>query len=336
MNYNQFASCNHISLPRNSRAKLDTGTQCNYKCGFCYYINDLDKATSFEVIKERIDNLYLNNPDIDEIDLSGGESTIHKDWFKILDYCNDKFLSISCLSNGSKLKDFEFAYESQSHGLREVLFSLHGYDEQSHDEIVGHKRAFKHIIQAIQNCKILGIKVRLNCTVTSDNVSGLEMYAMLVKNLEVEQINFLPLNYWSDAKDANPESYEILSDGIKSAINILCETNIQINVRYIPHCFMVGYEKYVVGIYQHIFDLNDWNIISYDNKSHVDLHIEDYYWTATQKRLQSYNKDKECFSCKYFNICDGIEHKLVGLQNVYPIEGKKITDPMYYRDGERI
>lgn len=335
MNYNQFSNPKVFSeLPINSRAKLDTGTQCNYKCNFCYYINDLDKITPVEEIKRRADIIF--NSGIREVDLSGGESTIHTDWFEILDYCSSKFYKVSCLSNGSKLKDFSFAEKSQQHGLSEVLFSLHGHNEHSHDEIVKHKKAFKHMLQAIDNCKILGIKVRLNCTVTSDNVENMQEYAELVKKLEPCQINFLPLNYWADADDAAPESYEVLSDGIHKAIEILYSEDIQINVRYIPFCFMKGMEEYVVDTYQHIFDENDWNIMSYGNKTLKNPSIEDYYETAFKKRNQSYYKPRECFKCKYFRICDGIENNLANLQGVYPSNGILIEDVMEFRDGKRV
>lgn len=330
MNYNHFSMPKEYSnLPINSRAKLDTGTQCNYKCDFCYYINDLDKVTDFEEIKQRID--IIKNMGIKEIDLSGGESTIHKDWFSILDYCNERFNHISCLSNGSRLKDYDFVEKSYSHGLREVLFSLHGWDEESHDRIVGHNKAFRHIIQAIHNCEIIGIKVRLNCTVTSQNVEHMKKYAELVNKLKPAQINFLPLNYWSDAKDQEPEKYEDLACGIKKAINMI-DSSIEINVRYIPFCFMKGYEKYVVGTYQHIFDLGDWNILAYDYKLVSSDTVKDYYEAAFRKRNYTYTKPRECFECKHFLICDGIEKNLKD-QQVYPIRfiGEFPSDVMKYK-----
>jgi MoaA/NifB/PqqE/SkfB family radical SAM enzyme len=319
----------------NSRAKLDTGTQCQARCQFCYYIDKLDEVTSFEIIKDRIDKIYEKG--ISEIDLSGGESSIHKDWFKILEYCNSKFTNISTLSNGFKFADYEFTEKSFNLGLKEVLFSLHGWDEKSHDNIVGRNKAFSKLLQGIQNCHIVGIKVRLNCTVTDYNSSYLEEYAKLISKLEVAQINFLPLNYWSAAKNNKPVNYEILSKGIHKAIDILKNKNIQINVRYIPFCFMKGYEKYTVGTLQHIFDLEDWNIAYYENGLYQypkDLSLKEYYKIAIEKINYTYNKPKECFECKYFNICDGIE-KVLKNQKVYPIKGKKILNPMEFRDGKR-
>ena len=89
-----------------NRAKLDTGTHCNYGCSFCYYIDKLNIIKPFELIKKDID--YFKACEITELDLSGGESSIHKDWFKILEYARGMGFSVSCLSNGSKFSDIPY------------------------------------------------------------------------------------------------------------------------------------------------------------------------------------------------------------------------------------
>ncbi len=337
MNYNQFSKPRIFPrIPINNRAKLDTGTLCNYKCHFCYYLDKLDEVTSLETIKERIDVIY--NSKITEIDLSGGESSLHKNWFEILSYCDDRFENISTLSNGYKFADWNFIKKSRDFGLKEIMFSLHGYDEKSHDLIVGKNNAFKHMLQAIRNAQKLDIKVRINCTVTSKNVYNLKTYVKLLTTIEPAQINFLPLNYWDTAKNVAPESYEILSGGIIEAIDILEKDlpDTQINVRYIPFCFMIGYEKYVVDTYQHIYDLDDWNIMMYDGEK-LDFPTKaDYFETAFKKRNYSYNKNKECFNCKYYLICDGLENNLEN-QKVYPVEGAYYSNVMEFRgDYERV
>ena len=232
----------------NNRAKLDTGTQCNYKCSFCYYIDKLCDVTPFSIIKDRID--YLLDCGVTEVDLSGGESSIHKDWFGILDYCMKKGLGVSTLSNGYKFSDYEFVKKSQEHGLTEILFSLHGHDEESHDRIVGKTGAFVMIMDAIKNSNELGLRVRINCTVSYDNHQNLGDFVRLVDNMNVFEVNFLTLNYWSAANDLGRVDYNIITDNIKRSIDEL-SVNV-INVRYTPYCFMKGYERYVCNIYQHI------------------------------------------------------------------------------------
>ena len=63
--------------PYCNRAKLDTGTMCNYNCQFCYY-TDKSCLDDLDTIIQRVD--YLVECGITEVDLSGGESSIHPNW----------------------------------------------------------------------------------------------------------------------------------------------------------------------------------------------------------------------------------------------------------------
>ena len=180
--------------PRCNRAKLDTGTFCNYDCEFCYYKELLHEVTSFEVIKDRADKIHQYG--IKEVDLSGGESSVHRQWFDILDYCNERFDHISTLSNGQRFANEKFLLKSKEHGLKEILFSVHGYDEESHDMIVQRKGAWKKIHQAIELCHKHDIIVRVNCTVYQLNYEGLETYHEVIER--VKQIAF---NYSGDGPD---------------------------------------------------------------------------------------------------------------------------------------
>ena len=299
MNFNTFAKIPRYDKPLNTRAKLDTGKECNYNCYFCYYQGHLDESDTYEEIIKRAKK--LKDLGITEVDLSGGESSIHKDWFKILDYCNKNFDNVSCLSNGSKFKDFDFLKKSKEHGLSEILFSLHGYDEKSHDKIVGVQGAFRDILESIKNAQKLNMIVRINCTVTSNNVNHLDKYTELINQIKPMQLNYLPLNYWDSASNLKTQNYEKIANSIKNSIDNL-DKDIEINVRYIPFCFMKGYEKYVKDIPQHIYDLRDWNIAAYRYED-----LDKVFDIAYQNRLHTYYKPKKCFKCKYFFDCDGIE-----------------------------
>lgn len=309
-----------------NRAKLDTGTFCNYRCSFCYYRDNLGDMGSFEDIKHRID--YLRKCGIKEVDLSGGESSIHPKWFDILDYCDG--LYISTLTNGYKFSDIEFMSKSKEHGLREILFSVHGYDNDSHDKIVGFVGAFDRIIQSIKNAHKLGIKVRVNCTVSNYNYTSLSTsYVKLLLEINPIEINFIPLNYWGDNKEGEKIDYVEVSKEIKRTIDLI---DIKyINVRYIPYCFMVGYERYVCDYYQHIYDIYDWNIALCDYDVDPEIFQKNQhdimYETAKDHRLFQYKKKFECVKCKYFYICDGIEYDMP----VFPEVDERITNPVHYR-----
>jgi len=317
----------------NNRAKLDTGTHCNYRCEFCYYKTQLNEITDFDIIKKRID--YLVACGITEVDLSGGESSIHKQWFDILDYCKSKNLKISTLSNGYKFADEEFLKKSKNHGLQEILFSVHGYDTDSHNTLVGHRQGFENIIKAIHNSHKLGILVRINCTVTHKNYKNLPTkFVELMKELKPFEINFLTLNYWGDAGIQETLDYKEVTPYIHQTIDLLKQSINIINVRYTPYCFMKGYEQYVCNYYQHIYDIYDWNIAVYNGDINPKEYLADrhkaLYKAAEFKRNRTYYKKKECLNCKYFYICDGVEKEIKEIE-VDPEEGDKITQVNFYR-----
>jgi len=316
---------NHLSLPDYisssgvcKRAKLDTGTFCNMGCSFCYYKDHLNVKTPKETIFKRID--YLRNMGVIEVDLSGGESSIHKDWFEILEYC--KNMKISCLSNGWKFSDLTFMKKSKELGLSEILFSLHGYNQKTHDLIVDKKGAFNRIIKSIKNAHRLNIKVRINCVVNEINYNDLHTkFTELVNTLEVFEVNFITINTWEDNNLST--NYKKLIENVKLSIP---KINAIVNVRYVPYCYMKGFEENVCDWYQHIYDIYDWNMNLYDYNTTSNT-VHDMYKVAGEYRLQFYTKPRECLKCKYFKICDGIDSDI----EIYPQKGEMIQDVNYFR-----
>lgn len=322
----------------NNRARLNTGFLCNYKCEFCYYKNKLTERDSLEKIKERIDD--IKRYDIDEIDLSGGESSIEPNWFNILEYCKEKkFKNISTLSHGGKFYDFEFIKKSKEYGLNEILFSLHGATEEIHEKITGIKGSFNKIIQAIKNAKELGIITRINCTVYDLNYKLLENeYIVLIKDLRPIEVNFITLRYDTDNNYFRFNNYKEVTDSIKICIDNIKNDIKFINVRYTPYCYMIGYEKYVCNYYQHIYDIFDWNLAIYNHnintyKKYTQKEkLQHQYDAAKNFRINCYFKKDECKNCKYFYICDGVEHQLKETE-LFPHNGEKIYDVNFYRKG---
>lgn len=320
----------------NNRARLNTGYFCNYKCEFCYYKDRLSERDNLDIIKQRIDD--IENYGIDEIDLSGGESSIEPNWFNILDYCKQKnFKNISTLSHGGYFSNFDFLKKSKDHGLNEILFSLHGATKEIHEKITGINGSFDKIIQAIKNAKELNIIVRINCTVYDLNHKLLEKeYIDLLKELNPIEVNFITLRYDTDNNNFRFNNYKDVTDSIKICIDNIKNDIKYINVRYTPYCYMIGYEKYVCNYYQTIFDIYDWNLALYNHtidtskKYTKEEKLQHSYDAAKHFRITCYHKNEECSKCKYFYICDGVENQLKDTKLI-PIIDKAIYDINYYR-----
>jgi radical SAM protein with 4Fe4S-binding SPASM domain len=321
----------------NSRARLFTGKLCNYRCEFCYYKNNLSDRDSLDLIFSRIDDIKRYG--IEEIDLSGGESSVEPNWFKILERCQlVGFKNISCLSHGGKFSNPEFVTKSAKLGLSEVLFSLHGATAEIHDRITERKGSFDNLLTAIKNCQAQGLKIRINCTVYDINYLSLAgEYADLIKSIKPWQVNFIALNYGVDNHDFRFNNYQLITTEIKRCIDNIKDTVEHINVRYTPFCYMQGYEQYVVNYYQHIYDLHDWNLAMFDHDLDTSIEytqeekLQHSYNKAKERRIHSFAKQEECRNCKNFFICDGVDKEIADSTPVMPIAGDKITTVNFYR-----
>lgn len=285
------------------RAKVDIGTFCNYNCYFCYYKGKLNDKINPEIVKERIKKLY--DLGCRDFDLSGGEPSIDKNLESYLIYIKElnKENKISCLSNGYGFTDIQKLKKLKDLGLEEILFSLHSVNE-IHDKMVRIPGAFDKIIKAINNAKELNIKIRINSTITNVNYKYIDnLYLNLIEKINPSQVNFLPLNYFDNAKDLNSLDYNIILEPIKNFI-LYFKDKFDINVRYIPFCYFTGFEKYIKGYYQHVYDKQDWNMCYYEYKEPTK---ENFIKIIKDQRNSNYNKESICLKCKYFKICDGIE-----------------------------
>ena len=294
------------------RAKVDIGTQCNYKCYFCYYKSKLNQITTFETIKDRILKLYELG--CRDFDLSGGEPTIHKSFIDIIKFIKslDKTNKVSCLTNGSNPKIIK---EAHKEGLEEILFSIHSCGP-IHDEITGISGSFNRILESYRIAKDLNILCRINSTITNLNYHIVDTeFFDLILDLKPSQVNFLPINYFENSEESI--DYSVVLKPIQNFINklkkmqdstvvgnlhILGDWKCEINVRYVPFCHFD--KEYIKGYKQHIYDPKDWNICWYH---YLPDTLENLNLMLRENRMQNYNKVGDCLKCKFFNECDGIE-----------------------------
>ncbi len=342
------------------RARIFTGMGCNARCRFCYYyLAELKGFWPKEVIMKEMDIAWKAG--MKAIDFSGGEPTIHPDFIELIKYAKSKgFKTICTLTNGLRMADENFVKEMVENGINDVLFSIHGHNSQEHDYITQVPGSFEKIIRSVENLKKYSIPFRINCTVTNINYRNLEKHAKLYNKLEPRQVNFILFNDFELADQlANQFSvkYSIASSYIKKAVDILKGRVPYINLRYIPFCFMRGYEKYICHYPQKIFDPFEWSqrmLIKLTAKkvtptwkylgyffygflkSHPKIKLSKDYLEdiCVSMRIRSYFKSEKCKKCKFNKICPGLEKsyfKIFGDSELKPADGEKIIDPLYFR-----
>ncbi len=121
---------------------IEITDRCNLTCPTCYAGSSptYGRHRTFEEVKKMLDTIVENEKEPDVVQISGGEPTLHPQFFEILDYA--KTLPIKHImvnTNGIEIaKDFEFAKRLKSYSpdfeiylqfdsfKEEALFSLRG------------------------------------------------------------------------------------------------------------------------------------------------------------------------------------------------------------------
>lgn len=334
VDYTKLKQC----APMTERSRLFTGYACNIKCKFCFY-KDMKHVDVKPMIYKQLEQGKAFG--IKDWDISGGEPSILPYWFDILkDMKEMGFRNIACITNGYKFADSSFLMQSKMAGLNELLFSVHGSEMHIHDGMTGVRGSYDRVMLALSHAVYYGMKIRINVVVTKDNYKDLPNIAEKMSNFNPIAFNFLPYRIENSAsKKENTVCYSEIAPYIMKAIDVINgHIDCKIAIRYVPFCLFKGYEKYVAGYLQRVFDEYEWSEYTIRHFENVrrdqdipDLNIEADKWELEINALHLSikhvaNHATSCLKCKYLHVCDGIWKsyaKVWGVDEFRPIEGEK-------------
>lgn len=352
-------------MRRTRRVKIVTGLKCNLRCVFCYYRDSLDAANR-PLARIRRDISYAFRRGIREIDFSGGEPTVHPDLPRIISLAKETGIQRVCIiSNAWRLADRDYLRSLKTAGLDEILFSLHGPNEDIHDRMTAVPGSFRKIREALGHAVAEGIAVRTNTVVNRLNYNRLGDLCDLILRFNPVQVNFITINDWCYAKNIVGDllvTYSEMAPRLREACHTLESSVPAVNVRYIPFCFMEGYERFVCDHRQVPYDPYEWaqsirarneegtsylrylGILGYGLLfggawrklfSQPLVHTLDDCVTEGIRKYY-YAKTPQCSGCRYCELCDGVEKTYAeeyGFEELMPAKGEVVCDPIAYRKG---
>jgi len=345
------------------RVKIVTGLKCNIRCVFCYYQDNL-KAPNRTYDNIAKDLAYAARHGIQAVDFSGGEPTTHPRLGDLIRAAKALGMQkVAIISNGWKLADRSYLRSLRDSGLDEILFSVHGSKSTVHEELTSTAGSFERIADALANALEEGLEIRTNTVVNRVNLDDLTEIALFVLNFKPKQVNFITINDWCFAKhliDSLMLTYSEMSPHLIAACDLLEEQVDEVNVRYIPFCFMKGYERFVCNHKQVQYDQYEWvprvrarlevqnnlfrylGILSYGffiaggfkNLGRMAFPgvLDECVVEALRKWF--YTKHPDCSSCRLNLICDGVENtyaKSFGLGELSPQRGSVVHDSTVFR-----
>ena len=349
------------------RFVLQVGFSCNARCTFCYYRESLKDGTvrdySTKEVKEKLrEGRKLGK---DQVDISGGEPTIRKDIFEILEYAKKVGYRKRCIiTNGLRLHDKDFCKKIVKAGMNDVLLSIHSPIEEQHDKLTQVKGSWKKVMKSLENVKEAGIEYRVNTTLTNLNYMHLDKFFKLVIPYKPHAVNLLVFNpsnetVKEDKDEGRIIDYNTISKEIAGAIEKYNEKVKTINVRWIPFCLLKGHEEHIRTMWQKIYEDHEWDPylnIKY-NKGMLPVILsfigglfiypfraprygrkDLFSWFSevitTFRQVYYYRQLRQCRACSLRKICTGLPVdyvKRINSTRLHPYRsGKTIKDPLYF------
>ncbi len=188
-----------------TKALLKIGYLCNYRCSFCHAETKKQiKDIAIKALYLKI--LLLKKKWVHTILLSGGESTLEKHFFQIVDFITKHWLSFGIVTNGSTIYQKDFLARLNGLGIKNIYLSIHGHKEV-HNDLVGDPNSFEKVMSIIADLRdnYPHIKLFLNYVVVKQNVESIGDTVSALKELEYPwlpiKFSFLEPEWAGDNKD---------------------------------------------------------------------------------------------------------------------------------------
>ncbi|MDB2685727.1 radical SAM protein [Mariniblastus sp.] len=231
---------------------IEITQSCNLTCPTCYAGSSPQNKSfmSVEQFTTMVDGLLEKGKgDADLIQLSGGEPTIHPDFFEILEIALDKGIKqVYINTNAIKLSRREFAERVASYGSRvSVYLQFDGFREKTYGLLRGREDLLETKIRAADLCEELGINTVPTMTLTreinDDEVGELIRWASSRPN-SIRKIMIQPAMY--SGRYDNPRLIERMT--VADVVNDICDqTDGLFNAEDFtpipcsdPNCFSLG------------------------------------------------------------------------------------------------
>lgn len=146
----------------------NTTNKCNLTCSHCY--RDAGEKYQEELNTEEAKTLIsqIAKAGFKIMIFSGGEPLMREDIFELISHAKEVGLRPVLGSNGT-LINIDIAKKLKQAGAAAVGISLDSLDNIKHDQFRGYSGAYEDTINAMKNCKEVGLRFQIHTTVMDWN-----------------------------------------------------------------------------------------------------------------------------------------------------------------------
>jgi uncharacterized radical SAM superfamily Fe-S cluster-containing enzyme len=229
---------------------IEITDRCNLTCPTCYAGSSptYGRHRTLEEVKKMLDTIVINEKEPDVVQISGGEPTLHPQFFEILDYA--KTLPIKHLmlnTNGILIaKDFEFAKKLKTYSPDfEIYLQFDSFKEDVLESMRGaHLTKIRQ--QALIHLNALNLSTTLVVTLqkglNDDEIGDIIAFALIQKC--VRGVTFQPTQIAGRLENFNPETDRMTLTEVRRKIleqSSIFKPDDLIPVPCNPDALMMGY-----------------------------------------------------------------------------------------------
>lgn len=168
---------------KNRNGYLALGYACNEKCRCCPLVGKDDREKYYPIEQLLDEAKKMLSYGVTDVTLSGGEPTLHPDFFSIIEFFHQNGIGVHVLSNGERFSNHEFADEFIKHvkeGILTVTTTFHSMDASMHEYQNGTPGSFQRSLIGIQYLDKNNINVSIKHCITADSYRYLPTYIQFV------------------------------------------------------------------------------------------------------------------------------------------------------------
>ena len=282
---------------------LKLGYECNNNCIFCVTGDNYPrKFIDFKIIEE---TLRKNSKKYDSLVLTGGEPTIRKDFFKILELAYRLGYKILLQTNARMFSYETFCDNLKGYNLK-FSINVNSPDFRIHDETTGVKGSFAQTIKGMQNLQKHGSEIFGKIMLTRINYRHVLKTVKFMAQLGIKDIWIVFLTPYGSAKtnfnDVIPKYSQVLLFVNQALLWAKENSNIKIGLEGFPYCC----------INQEFRQLVTEENFNKDSLQGIYAGDDNYEYNCKSERVFSQKqKFDNCNECRYNNKCEGIYKEYV-------------------------
>lgn len=230
--------------------------RCNLQCPTCYAMSSphYGRHRTVEEVEKMLDIIVANEGTPDVVQISGGEPTVHPDFFAIMDIAKKKPIKHLMLNtNGIRIaKDFEFTKQLAAYMPDfEIYLQFDSFKPEALEQLRG-KDLTDVRIKALENLNALNLSTTLVVTlqqgVNDDEIGEIIEFALQQKC--VRGVTFQPTQVAGRTENFDPATDRITMTDVRKRIleqTTVFQPNDLIPVPCNPDALVMGYALKLAG-----------------------------------------------------------------------------------------